>query len=491
MRPPRLSSAALSLVFAVLLGACEAGKLYRQGRSFEEANQDVRAAELYLDALDLKPTQKRANTALAAMAEGTWNKLLQVAQEREAAASFPEALASYQRLLTLTQRLDSHDLLTFKTIDVAERVEAMANAAADERYQSGQHAVAAGRWAGAVKGYSEALSFKADYKDSTQKLAFSYYSWGGEALSRSAWREAAEHYGDASKTLPTYQDSAAQAARIYAALGRDFKERGSCRQAVRDLRQAQGYAADPKVATDLDAALACATSRVSVDVFGNPSHVTPGGLAVGDLLTELLVTAIPSGATEFVKAEATGPSTLRRLSAWPGPVYAVSGKLMQVKVIDPRPSGEEQAAEVQQRVPCAPGAGDPAALCVVPARVDYVLRRSRPSVSLDVSLVVTDMRSGAPVLSDHFSAVAADDVRWAEGLTQAGRPAVVSESDDAPGLILPPELIELLSAPRTVRAPDALARAALDEIAGGIATRLRQVVDAEPKATDPTTLKLP
>ena len=441
MRLPHLSSAALLLFLAVQLGGCEAGKLYRQGKAFEEANQDVRAAELYLDALDVKPSQKRANEALAGMAEGTWNRLLKVAQEREAAASFPEALASYQRLLTLTQRLDSHDLLTFKTIDVAERVEAMANAAADERYRSGEQAVAAGRWASAVKGYSEALSFKADYKDSTQKLAFSYYGWGGEALTRSAWREAAEHYGDASKTVAHYKDASAQASRIYAALGRDFKARGLCRQAVRDLRQAQGYAADPKVATDLDAAIDCATSRVSVDVFGNPTHVTPGGLAVGDLLTELLVTAIPRGATEFVKVEATGPSTLRRMSAWPGPVYTVSGKMMMVKVIDPRPSGEPREAEVEQRLPCAPGEGDPGALCVVPARISYVERRSRPSVSVDVSLTVTDARSDAVVLNDRISAIAADDVRWAEGLTVGGRPAEMSGSDDGPGLILPPELV--------------------------------------------------
>lgn len=486
-----LPRAAILLLFGAQLIGCPAGKLYREGQRFEEANQDVRAAETYLDALDLKPAQKRSNKALAAMAESAWNQLHRVAAEREAAGSYPEALISYQRLLTLTQRLDQHDLLTFPTIDVAERVEAMANAAADERYRFGEAAVASGRWAGAVKGYSEALSFKADYKDSTQKLAFSYYNWGAASVASGAWREGAERYASAEQTVPRYQDAAAQAARIYAALGRDFKERGACRSAVRDLRASLRYAADPKVEADLGASLSCATSRVAVDVFGNPTHVSPGGLAVGDVLSEKLIAAIPRGASEFVRAEAYTSAGARGLSAWPGPAYGLSGKLVQVRVTSPEPVERRRETTVDQRVPCAPGDGEPGSLCLVPARIAYVERSLNPSVSLEISLTLTDLHSGATVSTDKVTATAADDVSWAEGLTLGGRPAPVAQGDDDLGLVLPDELIERLNAPRQVRGPDTLARAALDQAASAIASKLRPVVDAEAPAADPVALKLP
>lgn len=474
------------LLFAV---GCEAGKLYRQGKSLEGAGQDIKAAESYLDALDARPDQKRAHEALARMGEGAWNKLLKSAEEHEQAGRFPEALAAYQRLATLTTRLDEHELLTFKTINVGERVEAMANASAEERYRAAEAGLKAGRWASAVKEYTAALGFKADYKDSVSKLAAAYYGWGAENLTRAEYREGAGHFVSAQATVPGYKDAAARAAVVYAALGRWFKDQGQCRQAVRDLRQAQALVADPAVGKDLDRAVACATGRVGVAVFGNPTGVSPGGLAVGDLLSDSLIAALPRGASEFLKVE---PLAGRGASLdWPGPVYKVTGKLLQVKIVGPDPVAERKEAEIEQRVTCAPGQGEPGALCVVPAAITYLEVHARPSVSLTASFTLAEARRDTVLLADKVSATAGDDVAWAEGVAAVGRPLPIAARDTDLGLILPSWLVEQLSAPKAVRAPDALAADALGRLSGDLAGRIRPLVDAEPPVQDPSALTLP
>ena len=479
---------ALLLPLLLTLSGCEAGKIYRRGKSLEESNQDIKAAETYLDTLDVKADHRRASKALDRMAEDAWNKLLKNAEEHEAAGRFPEALGAYQRLAELTRRLDRYELLDFKTINVDERVEAMANASAEERYRAAEAAVGAGRWASAVKEYSEALAFKSDYKDSTPKLALSYYSWAGENLSRDAYRDAAEHYAAAHRTVAGYKDAAAQAAKVYAALGQHFKEQGACRQAVRDLRQAQSLVDKTVSAADMEAAMSCATSRVGVAVFTNPTNVSPGGLAVGDLLSEGVLAALPRGATEFVRAEASNAGAIRKLLSWTGPVYLVSGKLLQVKVDGPRATANPQTLQAEQRVPCPPGAGEAGALCVIPATVTYAELHSTPSVTLEVQVTVQDIHSGATVLTDKAKASAGDDVSWVEGVSLGGTPAPIARDGDDLGLILPSWLLDKMTAPHDVRPPDALARDALGQLAGAVAGQVRPVVDAEPAVKDPAKL---
>ena len=476
------------LVLSLSLAACPAAKLTREGKRHEAADHDVLAAEAYLEALDVNPNKKRAHKALSGVARSAWDDALAQARGHEEAEHYPDALAAYQRLDRLKQGLDEHGLLTFPTIDVGEKIVAMANAAAEEQYRKGERAVAGRHWDVAVAAYAEAQGFVPGYKDSASKSAMSYYKWAEDDVAAAAWRAGAEHYAAANKSVPGYEDAAARGAGLYASLGVAHKGLGNCRQAVRDLRTSVGLKADPAVSDALDGAIPCATTRAGIAPFGNPTGVSPGGLAVGDVLSDAVIAGLVRGGSEFLKVEASGGPAMRRQSDWPGPLHLVAGELLQVKVEPADPFGASRELEVQQRIPCPPGQGEAGALCVVPAIVVYDELHSQPAVSMEFSLTLQEMHRGKSVLSETLRARAADDLVYADGLRTPGGPARVAQADDDVGLILPDWLVEQLTGPREVRSPDTLARAAISDLAAAISGRGLPVLDADPPVEDPAEI---
>ena len=365
----------------------------------------------------------------------------------------------------------------------------MANAAAEEVYRIGQKALVNRRWEEAVDGFTKALEFKPGYRDSSTKLAAAWYGWAAQDLEAAQYRSAAQRFGQANGAQPGYSDAAARAARIYAALGRHHLSNKSCRQAVRDLRLAEQYAPDTAQAKDLATADLCATTRVTIANFGNPTNVNPGGLAPALVLAEMLQVTVAKMSSEFVEVDFDDSITPKSGSTWPGPHYMVSAKLLQVKVVDPTPVPQARTTEGILQAPCPPGSGTPDSLCQTPVQVTYAEMHSRPSVTIEASYTLTDLHNPKLQTTKNLRSTAEDEVVWAENMLVNGQGFPTAHNDSEQGVRIPEQLESLVNAPRIAPAPDELARRAALDIAGRLAKEVHDQVDVEPPATDPVKLE--
>ncbi len=255
----------LSLTLLIGLTGCPANRAFREGRDFDEAGSEFRAAGKYLDALEINENHKNAQAALLVVAESAYGEKLAQAESAERSRDFPAALKHYRGLRKFLDALDARGALTFTTGNVGAKVDEMENSAAEAQYLEGEEAVRQRFFDRAIGAYEAALAYKAPYKDASAKIGASYYGWAEDQLKGRLYREAALHFRNAAEhRVGAPPDAGVRSGAVYAALGRHFIGVDRCRQAVLDLREAEKSLGGAVVRPDLERAETCAVTPVAV-----------------------------------------------------------------------------------------------------------------------------------------------------------------------------------------------------------------------------------
>jgi tetratricopeptide (TPR) repeat protein len=488
-----------SLVALLLLTGCPAVRLAREGAELAEEGRPYPAAVHYLDALDQNPRLGRAERGLAEVKQAAYEARLAAAREAEAAERYPDALAAYRDLAELLRRLEAHGGLGAPAIDVAERIDAMENAAADAQYRHAELLFGNRAYEKAIAAYRAALSFKPGYRDAERRIGEAWLAWGEADEATGAWRSAAGRFAEAARAGNA--SGAPRAGSLYAALGSAHLAAGTCRQAVRDLRSARDHLGATPVAQPLAAAEACARTPVAVLPFANPTRAAPGGVGVPDALAEALGASVDAAASSFVDV-LTGASLERVLAdarttaaravaagRLPGAHWMVVGELSAAAVDAPRETVTERTVSGWILQPCAE---DASRACRKDVTVRYLEHDTRVSVRIAGQLRVVDARSGALSATWPFDMTRADQARFADAFRGPdGREVRVVRGDPdvtRGEVAVPPELVELRDARRALTPPADLARGVIADLAGEARSVVVGVVDAEPPLRDPVEL---
>jgi tetratricopeptide (TPR) repeat protein len=504
--PPRLL---LALPLLVLLAGCAANRLYRDGETLAQAGASYEAAIRYLDALDEAPQYAMAHEGLASVQRDAYTAKLAEARLAEARRDWASALTAYGELDVLLTRITTHGAVGFPTIDVAERMAATQNHAADDHYAAAEAAQIDGAWADAIAGWRSAQALVAGYRDTEARIGGAYFAWATMDEGAGRWRAATGHFVDAAKS--GHADGNARAAAVYAALGNAFVWSGNCRQAVRDLRAARDLvapvpAAAAAVKEDLDAAESCAVSTVVLLPFENATRQSPGGIALNEAAADGLAASLRAGASGFVKLlERTAVDQIKEeqdLSAKRTGVagqltrahWLVIGKLTQVRVVAPATTATPSTIVGRTASTCPETRTDgttTTVACLKDVPVRYVDHVGRGEVRLAGSVRVIDSRTGVQTALLPFNVQKSADVHWADGFVGPdGRP-VILVADGAPPTVavqVPPALLALEKASRTLPDEGQLVHAALDLLYAETTKGVLLVIDADPPASDPATL---
>lgn len=498
----------LALLFTLVLSGCPAAKLYREGQDLYESGKEYKAAQRYLDSLDVNPKFKKAHDALVLVAPDAYAEKLERAVSDENDGNFPGALTEYRELKELLDRIGNYEEVDFPVVNVKKKIDEMENASAEESYREAETQLTAREWEAAILAYKTATSFKRGYKDTEEKIALAFYSWADDEVLSHAYRAGAEHYVEATKSGGVgYKDAQAKSGVIYHALGRYFVKSDRCRQAVRDLRRAGSLLGPESIATDLPAAETCAVTPVAILPLENPTGQTVAGMALGDTIADATAAKVQANASEFVRlmerdaldavlAEqglsasglAGGASKVK------GVRYLVLGKLTQVRLVRDTPKATKVTFETREGYDCQKTNKEGksyTSTCYRDVTLSYADHKA--TISLDVvgSLRVVDVLTGEQLASPAVQATAKDAIHYGDNFKDAaGNPVAISAKGRTGGIDVDSSYIKLSEARTSLKDEGELANEVVEAIAGQASDATLGVVDVEKKAIDPTTLDL-
>ncbi|MFN7144590.1 MAG: CsgG/HfaB family protein, partial [Myxococcota bacterium] len=389
------------------------------------------------------------------------------------------------------------------------KIDAMATAAAEERYRTGEARLAARAWEEAIGAYKAAQGFRHGYRDSAEKVAAAYYGWAEDELAARRYRSAAERWSAATESAGKgYRDAARRGGTVYAALGRHFVTADRCRQAVRDLRVARQLDASLVADAELAAAEECAVTPVAILPFENPTGQNIAGMAIGDTLAEKVGGTVQDGASEFVRllertaldtilAEqnlSTSGLTTGGASRLRGVRYLVLGKLTQVRLDQPTPTTTAATATGQERYGCMKKRSDGATYegtCFRDYPIRYVDHRARVEVRLAGSVKVVDVKTGEQVTTVPFEVSMADAVHYATNFASAGgSPVTPVGRGRTGGIEVDDDFLALVEARRDLVDEGQLLQKVLTKVAADAGSEVLEAIDVEREATDPLMVSL-
>ncbi len=492
------------LLLAVLLGlaACAPARLTREAGELVEAGRPFPAAMHYLDALDINPKHKKAREGLGEVAKAAYEARLAAAKKAEDEEKWTDALGAYKEVRRLLERLEQHGGVRFDTIDVAERIDAMENAAAEAAYHLGMEHYAAKRFESAIAQFKKAQGYKAGFRDSEKRIADVWFAWGDSDQAAGAWRDAAGRFIEAQRAGNT--KGAARAGAIYLALGKAFLATNECRQSVRDLRAARDLVGTAVVKSDLEKAEACAATPVAIVPFDDASRAR---VSLAGALTDALGAAVRKDATDFVKllereavyellAEQKLTATKASKSGkLPGANWLVVGRIDDSRVQDARVGSSPRSvlgrleSVCERTTPEGQIVQDP---CVIDVPLRYVEYAGTSGARMRGAIRVLDARTGVQSAIYPFDVTQSDNVLFVDGFVGPdGRPVGVRPFDrGGPEVGIPGELYQLLGERRELVSEAELARRVVSTIAAEAAKATLNVVDYEAKATDPVKLTI-
>jgi len=508
-RPARATCALLTLLLLALqLSGCAALKLYQEGVKLEEAGRYYGAAKRYVAALDINPDHKKAREALLLVAERAYEEKLGLAVDEEQNEAFAGALDEYQELDEFLRDLGRHDAADFSVVNVGEKIEEMANAAAEERYRAAENYLGQGKWEQAIGAYGAALSFKRGYKDCEAKIALAYYSWGDELEGAKYWRHAAQTFGKAvDHGGQGYKDASSRAGSLYLALGRYFIGADRCRQAVSDLRQARKYVSDGQVGEVLAEAEECAVTPVAVLPFENPTGTNVAGMALADTVSDATASVVRQDASEFVRMVersaldqilseqglsaaglATGSTSKVR-----GVRYLVLGKLTQVRFDHPGFSSQGKRAAGSNPYRCQKQGYDGKPYetwCWNQVSVDYQEHTGRIGLRVVGSVRVVDVKTGEQLATASLEAVSEDSAHFADSFSVGGMGVAVGRWENTSGVGVPDDVYALSQGKSNLKDEGQIASDVVTTLSEDAARAVLKVVDVEREARDPSDLVL-
>ncbi len=260
----------LSLVLSLVIGSfflCSCGAArtaIKTGDASLERGDQYGAANQYLDALGLDPTNTKALAKLGAIAKGAYDQKLAIAKGHRDQGNLPRSLTEYKELARFLSRLDSYKVLTFVPVNVGQAIQEISSGAAEERYQAAETASGRATYEDAIRQYREAMSFAASYKDSNNKIAEAYYRTATGLEKSGRYRSAAEAFGEATKQVSGYRDATQRSAAIYYQLGSYFLTARHCRNAYDDLSRAVRLGSS---GSEIDGKITTAKRRLSPSTF--------------------------------------------------------------------------------------------------------------------------------------------------------------------------------------------------------------------------------
>jgi len=506
-----LALLALMIFLAPLLMGVTAQRMYKDGSAQEQQGNLYPAALQYLDALDKNQKHKKSKEAIGRVAKGAYEEKLAIAHEYEDQERFANALSEYEALEDFLSRLRGVNAVNFTVVDVRQKMIEMRGAAAEKLYQRGEETFASGHLTHAIDFYRSAQTFKADYKDSTDKIATALYKLGDEELEAKRFRSAATRFVESLRTkdVPP-NDAALRAASIHTALGRYFIQQGACRQAMKDLELADKLLGNQQLSEDLAQAEACSVVSTAILPYENPTNRSLAGMALGDTVADATASKVRGGASRFVKlmeraaldavlAEkgltAVGVSSAAGTNL-EGVDYLVIGKLTQVQVEHPGDTPQLQSIVGQQRYSCTKTRNDGStytANCWRDIPVEYYYHSDRLVIRVSGSASVVDVKTGEQVGSCSLQAVAEDSVEWADTFRRASdqEPITLVERNRTGGLEIDDyDVLYLIDGNRNLKSEGDLAASVIEKLSQDSSDMILDAVDSPKSINDPVELQV-
>lgn len=487
-----------------LIGCGAAHTAIKTGDSSLERGDQYGAASQYLDALRLDPKNTKALTKLSAIAKGAYEQKLSIAKGHRDQGNLPRSLTEYKELALFLNRLDSYKVLTFVPINVEQTIQEVSAGAAEERYQAAESAFNHATYEDAIRQYREAMKFVASYKDSGNKIAEAHYRIATGLEQSGRYRSAAESYTESSKQVTGYRDAAQRAAAIYYQLGSHFLASRHCRNAFDDFSQAVRLgSSNPDIDKKLAAAKECGTTRLAFVNFENATGTNLGGMALGDVIFELMKTKVQSGASQFMRlldregllalgreqrisagrfgSEATVPTTLE------GVDYLVFGKLNQVRDAHAGQSRSQNSIKYTYwyYIPYVDDKGkEQKKMEYADGIANYTVLSDRRTVTIGGTIRLVEVKSGAVLVNHQISEERSDQTSYAVDM----RADVDLNSNRVTQDGNVQAVLALASARRELRDAGDIAKEMVDSISGTMAVKILQNLDVTSKVPDPSHL---
>lgn len=253
--------AAVLLITGLMMTGC-AGMAISQGDDALKMKRYYDAARSYITALSYEPNNKDVRAKLANIAQPAYDEKLATAQSSENTGDIEQAYGHYAGLATLIDNLNKYVDVSFPVINARQKVLELGN-----RISAGYYATAEASFRGedyysAVEKYKKALTYTNPYRDSTEKIAESYYRMGKNYAYRGDYRQAAESFEKANRTIYNYRDSRILAAnnkamadendaRVHYTNALDLGGQGRYKEAIKEFQVSLTYVPHYKNSEDL------------------------------------------------------------------------------------------------------------------------------------------------------------------------------------------------------------------------------------------------
>ena len=294
-------SVAIVVLCAVQHG-CVASKTMQLADEFEKSGRYYEAAQYYVQELEESPDNTDALVALARVAEKGYHQKLALAESDEQNANFGSALLEYREMAEYLTALRRHNVLSFRTVNVQERLSRMSFKGAEQHYEKGETALRASDFETAASEFEEVLKLAPDYGDASMRAAECYLSWGEALAEGRKYREAAEKYLLAETRAPGETGAMARAAEVHYRLGEFFLQKGYCKNAIIELSRAgEIKPAHRDVQNLLRKAEECSVARVTFMSPENVSGRSGVGIDIGDYIFDFVKNEVDARRSEFLR----------------------------------------------------------------------------------------------------------------------------------------------------------------------------------------------
>ncbi|MCD6328733.1 hypothetical protein J7M28_14440 [bacterium] len=503
MRGLLKTSAVILLLLALCfsLFSCAASKARRLGEDLEETGRHYEAGLKYIEALDKKPTYKKALLGLARVAEKGYEQKLDLAQGDEENGDFESALLQYKELSNYLAALKKYNSLSFRTVNIREKIAGMSSATAQKYYDKGIKKHNAGDFNRAIGEFRSALSFKAGFKDAHQKIAESFCAWGKKLVKASKYREATKKYILAEKEVPGGNDAATCAAEIFYQMGKYFLEKGYCRNAAMDFRDGQEIKSGYK---DIQALISkadeCAIDRIGFIRFDNLTHRRASGINMGDFIFDNIKSDIGAKCSRYlriieresldsiVKEQGLGMAGVtdrfESFSTIHGVEYLVFGKINRFQTNHPGLQKNRYKATYTYYYKCKKTDKDGKeyeTTCSKDKEMTYTVYRDSISVTVGGSIKAVKVKNGSVAILHQISSSERDSIEYADNFSidiyasNVGVKSSIKERAEARrNLVSESEMIDKI----------------VKDIAGTMAVKILSTIDTTPHVPDPMSLEL-
>lgn len=488
--------------FGFLLIVCGCGPAYqavKRGNEFLEMKNYYGASQEYLTALNHESDHQKAKVLLCQYSQPAYEQKLLLTQNKEKLAEYETALGNYKDLSGFLGKVDNYGCLNFDTINVKAKIAEMQGAASEQHYKDAECLFAKGDCSNAISKYREALRLNSPYKDSTEKIAESYYRIASKFENQKEFRNAAKNYVSAIDTVTGYKDATQKATSINNALGEYYLTKGQCRNANNDFSEVKRI--DPlfkNIDDKITQSDACAVTKIAFIKFENKTGRDIAGASLDDVIFDEVQAKLKGKASQFLRImdreelEAVFSeqklgmsgitdeySTFKKLK---GVHYLIFGKLSQVNSIHPGPRTEHKKTTGTASYQCQKydRKGKPYnGTCYNDVAVNYSELTDKINVTLTGSFNVLSVSSGEKTVASNFSLNKNDSIKYATNFSQ-----------DINSLAIDKEIKGLANARKDLEEEDKLLRGIVSDISNDVVAKILTKIDSIPTLNDPSSLDL-